>query len=241
MPIDATIILDSGCFLPVEVVYGAYYPEVGYYKCEDLLSDIRVYVDGVEKESSKPNKLGSGNCKIDVRHRNADGSFKKKGAEVSPTFHDRLVHLKRDLYGDVKDVSVDVTKYDFIIRFESGYFRDSMVKNRCFKEHKKQSDGSYQHTKDCEKKTIRPVAHNIAVHFRLEDGEALELVKGEQTLLSSRGFDIKSSLVIEVIADNSTAEKFYRHYLQERDSYWLPNQGDPPPLCPVDPCPPFGG
>ena len=61
---------------------------------------------------------------------------------------------------------------------------------------------------------------------------------------SSSRLTISHRLEVELIADNSTAEKFYRDALLSslNDRCYVPNQGDPPPVCPQDPCrPPSGG
>jgi hypothetical protein len=56
---------------------------------------------------------------------------------------------------------------------------------------------------------------------------------------SSKDSGAKQRLEIEIVADNTTAEKFFLHTLKEkRDSYWLPNAGDPPPMCSQPPCEP---
>ena len=64
-------------------------------------------------------------------------------------------------------------------------------------------------------------------------------MKDGKVFWSSKDVNVKERLEIEIVADNTTAEKFYRVALKaERDSYWLPNQGDPPPMCSQPPCEP---
>src|SRR5215216_2918225 len=145
-----------------------------------------------------------------------------------------------DLYGKRKPKSVDRKKFDSIIRFESGLFSGSLLKPRYFDEYRKQANGKFAHTEGCRRKLVsKPVAHNVLVQFTLDDGDALELVRDGKVIWSSKDSGAKSRLEIEVIADNTTAEKFFRLALIEKmDSYWLPNIGDPPPMCPEPPCQP---
>ena len=230
MPTQATIVLDSGTFLTKEGPHR----EIGYFQSEDNVSDIRIYADGEEiKNVPDPFKLGTGD--IQVRHLNADGSPKQTGVDISTAFHDQLLHLNA-LYGDHQ--AVERTNFDCIIRFETGQFCASMVKKRLFKEHKKQKDGSYKNDVQDSPREIGPIAHNVAVHYSLEDKEALELTRNGVTFWSSKDYRIKERFEIEVVADNSTAEKFFMHSFKDhgKDSYWMPNQGDPPPTCPAPPC-----
>lgn len=234
MPIQATVILDSGCFLPQPEASKGTYTEIGYFQSSKTVSDIRVIADGNEVEYPEKMNLGK-QCGIAVRHVKADGSLKQDGVKASPTFHDELLHMI-DLYGE--HMPVDRAKFDCIIRFDSGHFFGTMLKPRRFKEHKRQANGKYLHTPDAAVKMItKPIAHNVAVHFKLSKGEALELARDGVVFWSSKDAGARERLDIEIIADNTTAEKFYRIALKgKRDSYWLPNQGEPPPECSQPPC-----
>jgi len=230
MPTQATIVLDSGTFLQKEGPHC----EIGYFQCEDTVSDIRIYADGEEvRNVPDPFKLGTG--VIEVRHLNADGSPKRGGVNASKYFHDQVLHLK-SLYGDHQPV--ERSKFDCVIRFESGHFCASMVKKRDFKELKKQQDGSYKHDLKASPQDIGPIAHNVVVHYSLKDNEALELTRNGTPFWSSKDYGIKDRFEIEIVADNSTAEKFFRQSFKDsgKNSYWMPNQGDPPPTCPIPPC-----
>jgi hypothetical protein len=176
-------------------------------------------------------------CQIEIRHVKEDGTIYNEGAKASPNFHDQLLHFK-ELY-DV-DVPVDPTKFDCILRFDSGLFCGSLVKPRQFKLHREQASGKFAHSPADKPKRIRkPIAHNVHVHFKLKKGETIALARDGKVFWSSDKSGAKERLDIEIIADNSTAEKFYRHVLKtKRDNYWLPNQGDPPPSCPLPPCRP---
>lgn len=238
MPIQATVILDSGCFLPMPEDNKGEYTEIGYFGSNKRVSDIRVLTDGIENNLSGQFNIGK-KSKIEVRHVNADGEVKRDGVKPAPNFHDQLLHME-DLYGKRKHKSVNRKKFDCIIRFESGLFCGSLIKTRHFEEYRKQRNGKYAHTKGCKRKLVsKPVAHNVLVHFCLEDGDALEIVKNGEVAWSSRDSGATGRLEVEIIADNDTAEKFFRMALKDKmDSYWLPNIGDPPPICPEPPCQP---
>lgn len=229
MPTQATIVLDSGVLFPKE----GGHCEIGYFQCEDSCSDITISIDGEEVDNlPDPFKLGTG--AIEVRHLNADGSIKRGGVKSSKLFHKRILHLK-DLYGD--DQPVERAKFDCVIRFDTGHFSPSMIKKRHFKEHRKQGDGKFRHNPTDAPHETQPIAHNLLVYYTLKDGEALELARGDVVFWSTRNYGIKDRLDIEFMADNSTAEKFFQHSLDDgKNGYWLPNQGDPPPSCPRPPC-----
>jgi hypothetical protein len=238
MPIQATVILDSGCFLPGNPDNLS--TEIGYFQSSRSAQDIRVIADGKEKKFDELKTLGK-KCQLEIRHVKKDGSIYDKGAHATATFHDELLHL-RDLYGE--DVPFDQTRFDCVLRFDSGYFCGALLKPRHFKLHRQQSDGKYIYSSDDKPKLIsRPIAHNVYVYFKLKKGETIQLARGGEVFWSSDQSGAKDRLEIEIIADNTTAEKFYRQALQgKRDCYWLPNQGDPPPACSVPPCrPPSGG
>jgi hypothetical protein len=234
MPIQATVILDSGCFLPLD--NGAAYTEIGYFGSSNSVSDIRVIADGKEVKSDEPMNLGK-QCKIEIRHVLADGTINRDGVEGAEGFHERLLHLK-DLYN--KDTPVDRAKFDCIIRFDSGLFCAALVKPRYFKKHKKQADGTFRVSDGEEPKLVsRLIAHNVYVQFVLNRGERLELARGGEVFWSSKGTGAKARLEVEIVADNTTTEKFYRVALKgNKQSYWMPNDGDPPPMCPEPPCQP---
>jgi hypothetical protein len=231
MPILATVILDSGCFLPVPESNSTY-TEIGYFGSIKSISDIAVKADG-RNINSKSINLGK-QCEIEVRHVKADGMIKKDGVYGVPGFQDNLLHLE-DLY-DEKDIpAVYPEKFDCILHFDSGLFAPALVKPHKFKKHIKQAPGIYIVSPDEDTKTIKKgIAHNIYVYFKLEDGDSLQLAIGGKVFWSSEQSGAKERLDIEILADNTTVEKFYRFALDEdRDSYWLPNQGDPPPICPL--------
>jgi hypothetical protein len=238
MPVHVTVTLDSGSFLQKT---GAFC-EIGYFECEPTVSDIKIFIDGNEPaDVPSPFKLcvARQKCSIEVRHKDKNGVTNTDGVRTSNTFHDQLLHLER-LYGG-NHQSVERANFDCVIRFDSGHLRASMVKKRDFKEHKKQSDGSYKPDPNAPPKTVGPIAHNMVFHFMLEADEALELARDGNEFWTSKDKIIRERLEIEIGADNSTAEKFFRLALKDdtKTSYFLPNQGDPPPSCPEPPCPTF--
>src|SRR5689334_2616420 len=127
MPVQATVILDSGCFMPGDPKSSII--EIGYFQSSDTAQDIRVIADGTEIKSDKLKRLGN-KCRLEIRHVNADGNPYNNSARASETFHDELLHLK-DLYGE--DQEVDPDKFDCILQFDAGYFCSALVKPRHFK------------------------------------------------------------------------------------------------------------
>jgi hypothetical protein len=236
MPVQATVILDSGCFLPGNEKNLT--TEIGYFQSGNVAQDIRIIADGEELPSGNLMSLGQ-KCQIEIRHVKADGTIYDEGAKASTNFHKQLLHLN-ELYGDKNVPVVDPTKFDCILRFDSGHFCGAMLKPRAFKQYRRETDGKYVYEPNVEPKPIdRPIAHNVHVHFKLDEGEAIELARDGVIFWSSNDNKVGERLEIEIIADNSTAEKFYCDVMESsRDCYWVPNQGDPPPTCPLPPCRP---
>jgi hypothetical protein len=237
MPINVTVTLDSGSFLPMK----GKFCEIGYFGCEQTVSDIKIFIDGEEpNDTPNPFKLCNAGVKsnIEIRHNDAKDNPKTDGIRTARSFHSQLLHFKQ-LYGS--DEEVERTNFDCVLKFTSGHFRASMVKKRDFKQHNKQTDGSLLRDKTVAPQSFGPIAHNMVVSFTLEDGEALELARDGAPFWTSKGRNIRERLEIEIAADNSTAEKFFRTALKDgnKASYLLPNQGDPPPSCPFPPCPEF--
>ena len=240
MPIHVTVTFDSGCFLPKTDSFC----EIGYFECEPTVSDIRLFIDGEEPDGlPEPFKLcvARQKCRIEIRHKDKNDQTKTDGVETSRTFHEQLLHFEH-LYGLGNHQPIEPKNFDCIIRFDSGHLRASMVKKRDFKEHRKQQDGSFKHDPKDKPTTVKPIAHDMVVYFTLADDEALELARDGAPFWTSKGKAIGRRLEIEIAADNSTAEKFFRESMVDRNkaSYFLPNQGDPPPTCPAPPCPRSG-
>jgi hypothetical protein len=221
MPIDASIILDSGSFLKKNsnLWYDSW--RVGYFQCDMSCPDVRIYADGEEVDAFK---LGNGKGVIDVVHLSANGKG-NVGIKKSNKIVEHL--LKREVLYEVEtEVALDETEFDFILHFHAGDFRCSMVKKRRFKE----VDGDGKPTSDPIKdKVLGPIAHDVIAYFRLEDGDQLRFEKAGAEIWSSRSVNARSRLEIEILADDSTACKYYQKPFGSRACYWMPNQGQPPP------------
>ena len=174
MPIQATVILDSGCFLPMAEDNNGAFTEIGYFGSSKSISDIRVIADGSDVIYSEPLNLGK-KCQIEIRHVKANGKTKTDGVKDAPGFHDQLLHMK-ELYGE--DIPVDRSKFDYILRFDSGLFCAAMVKSRRFKKFDRQPDMQLAASANVEPKlSKKPILHNVHIHFCLEEREALEIAK----------------------------------------------------------------
>jgi hypothetical protein len=223
MPMQATIILDSGGFL-IQESAGQTYLDVGYFETSGP-SDIEVSEDGPQVHPPPPDvKLGKGNRIIDVEHLAADGRV-KTGVNQSPSFG-RDILLKRDLYGVVVP-KFNVGGYDCILRFHSGTFESSDVRSRLFKEHRVSDDIPTGNSG-----TTREVANDILVHYHLSDGETLRLRRQDGTNVWSSASVAAGTTGVEVkiLADASTDSGYYKTALRLRGPhYHLPNP-DPPPM-----------
>lgn len=216
--IQATILLDSGSFLTNEEENGMTYSEVGYFT-----PHLFIYADGEMVGEINPGQMGTGCRKIDVRKYDASGSEIASNIELSQCLLKHLLRL-HTVYGHV--VHSDRDKYDCLFHFNSGHFCSSKLKTRDFKEVHGKS-----HSETGRRKSLELIAHDILVHYELEPGETLRLnCDGGKIWSSGDQEKIARRLDIEIMADNSTAEMFYREGLKLMgQNYWLPNQGDPPP------------
>ncbi len=223
MPVQGTIMLDSGAIL--QEISPGYFPElvIGYFQSDDGVSDLQVFANG-EPTEQKPVKLAG---KIEIRHNGASG----RGAEVTRGFADTLLKLE-DLYGP-KRPTFKEDEFDSKLSFKSGRFCASLVKQRAFKPHGVNDPVRLVGTPKTPPKLI---SHNIAVHYDLEDEDTLELVNSNgDVLFTTRDLpEGTKRFEIELIADNTTAVRFYHKAIDLTDceTCWLPNQGDPPPMGP---------
>jgi hypothetical protein len=222
-PIDVTITLDSGNFLTSIDRKLIDRCEVGYFESDPETPDIRVFADGEDVEQLSPLKLGTGNRKIDVVYTKADGSI-NEGASLGKSFRKHLLR-KSELYEDAPEW--DRSAYDCIIGFTSGYFSSSVVKPKLFRQH---PVGGGEPTG--ETRMTRPIAHDVTVHFELEKGDVLRLIRDDGVeLWSSSEIETGTKRVeIQLTADTTTAQKFYDKGLRHTGTRcWLPNP-DPPPM-----------
>ena len=227
---QVTILLDSGAFFE-ELKVGRPYQklEVGYFGSGQNVSDIRVLADGNDAQL-KENNLGTG--RIEVRHLDSGGNS-TGSIEVTDGLAQNILR-RMDLYQS-NTPDFDRQKFDCVLAFTSGRFCCSMVKERRFVEY----DLSTGNKTGKDHTPNKQIAHNVAVHFDLQDGDALELRKDDGTVLfSTTNLPPGTKRVdIDVVADNTTAAKLYRDALDLKakghTTCWLPNQGDPPTLgCP---------
>src|ERR1044072_5423517 len=165
MPIQATVILDSGCFLTMPKNKTPKATEIGFFLSSKSIPDIKIRADGNDVKAPALVDIGA-KCKIEVRHVRANGKPKRDGVKGAKDFQKMLLHLK-DLYGDPPP-PIDRKKFDCIIRFVSGLFYPALVKPRDFKEHKKQESGEYQSVSNAKAKKKKLIMHNVFIHFALE-------------------------------------------------------------------------
>jgi esterase/lipase superfamily enzyme len=225
MGIGARIILDSGSFISPKEELGYPSCRVGYFQCQPYCPDVRIYVDGEEIEPLKLSREGGmGSNVIDIVHVKAKGKGKALAGVKNSATIDKQLLRRSDLYNG-KDVGVDEEKFDWILQFHDGSFRSSMVKARYFKE--VDANGSPLRTR---RRRVGPIAHDVVVSYDLADGDELKLVRDGQTLLSSKSLKgLRSRLDLEILAEDDTALKYYLRSIGKRESYWVPNQGQPPP------------
>jgi hypothetical protein len=240
--LDATIVLDGGCFLPLDDearcsdIRGS---TVGYYHSPPTMADIRVYVDGEQVDFDCLLKLGK---QMEIRHYDSETTY-KHGIKSARSLDNHLLHLDQ-LYCDDEDEEqrrfglpvIDPAKFESMIHFNSGHFSESLVKDRWFRETVKGTAG--KHIATGKRRKHLAVAHNLLVHFKLDEDERLEVLKDGEPFLSTLELGVTERLVIEFVAENSTGNKFYRDsFVAEPPKFWEPNCEDPPPLCPIRPCP----
>jgi len=223
-PIQISIILDSGCLLTPEP--DSKFQDVGYYQCAKLTDDIRISADGKMYRFDELRALGR-SCIIEVKHMNATGTI--KSGSLTASGHEHILHM-RDLYGE--SIKAERSKFDCILRFHSGHFSPSGIKACYFRRHRQQASGMYSRTMEDKPKLLAGIAHSMEVHYKLKRGESLELARNGTTFWSSLTIGAKERIVIEIVADASTTEKYYRYALKhKRDDYWLPPPGACPPWC----------
>lgn len=240
MPKTATILLDSGCFLQLEAK-GQTFSEIGYFQCDESASDFRVVIDDQERTVPELHKLAEGcdgpgrECKIEVRHKDAAGAIKTDGVKFSETFHDELLEMK-DLYGE--PVKVKRENFDCVIRFDCGEFSSADLRTRVFKEHRKGPNGKHALVRDAPPKPVnKPIMHDVVVSYTLDPEESIEFARNGVPFWSIKEGDVARSLVIKILADDSTGPKYFCDSFEaERGTYALPNPSDPPPSCPSPPC-----
>src|ERR1044072_6970502 len=135
MPIKATVILDSGFFLPMQKDNNPKATEIGLFLSSEAIPDLKVRADGDTLDAPELADIGKKKCKIEVRHVIADGRPKRDGGKGAKGFQDNLLHMK-DLYGE--HIPINRSKFDCVLRFESGLFCGALIKPRAFIEERRQ-------------------------------------------------------------------------------------------------------
>lgn len=219
MPILATIVLDSGAFLQ-NINDDPEALDVGYFQCAkdhfgNDVPDIRIYVDG-ELMLGSQKKLGKGTINV----------VQKKGGKIkiSPSLKKNLLRIE-DLYRPEPPPPYDHKSIECKLHFTSGTFRCSKLKDRRFI---KVPIGGGQPTEEQFKK---PIAHDVIVHFNLDDGDELSLgPEHGKPMFTTASLDPGTTHVeIELVCNNPTAHQFFCDALDlsGKTHYWVPNQGDP--------------
>jgi hypothetical protein len=216
--LQVTIVLDSGLFLTDEEGNGYTESEVGYFT-----PHIVIYRDSRKNEEIDAANVGTNGRVINVRKFDANGQEVGGGVNFSDCLITYLFRAHK-LYGE--QVEFDRPDLDCIFHFNSGKFCSSKVKQRDFKEF----DGADQPTG--RKQSVEPIAHDVVIHYELAPGEKLRLVADDGgKVWYSDDHPTNKRIDVEILADNTTATKFYRDGLKMKGkNHWLPNQGDPPPL-----------
>jgi len=223
MPILVTIVLDSGAFLQ-NIDETLEELDVGYFQsgknpAGQEMPDIRAYADG-EEAPVKHNKLGQGVINVIQ----TKGGVPVAGIKILDSLKRNLLR-KEQLY-DGRPPDYNENAFECKIHFTSGNFRCSKVKDRRFIE--VVVNGYAKTGKD---KHLRPIAHDVLVHYQLEDGDELRLEREKGPVLFSTT-DLKPGtkhVEIELLTNNATATQFFCDALDltGRTHCWLPNQGDP--------------
>jgi hypothetical protein len=233
MPVQGTIVLDSGAFLTDEEENLV--AEVGYFRPILIIYNDKEGVN--EIKLPKPKEKGA---LIHVRHYDARGNEITDGVRLSSCLVKSLLRIK-ELYEDKSSptpkgekVVEDCQKsqFDYVFRFTSGNFRSSMVKRRFFKEF----DPSTLKETGRRRKFPKPIAHDIIVSFDLKYNECLKLFvekngKEKKLWASTDERGIETRFDIEIIAENDTAMDYFCHAVKPKNGQkvWVPNAGEPPP------------
>jgi len=218
-----SITINGGIFLTQRKEdLGYKYWDVGYFECDPAYPDLRIYVDGDELNVAPPVKLGAKGGTIDIRlDKGPKGS--QTGVSNSNTFHRDIIQ-RRTLYNE--DIPVDESKLDSVLRFHFGSFRPSMVKKRFFKQYDPAGKLVSPQRRD-----LGAIAHNVVMQFDLDDGDKLTIANGTKSYFEKLiDGSVRDRLEIDILADDSTALRYFCHCVDPgRDYYWVPNQGNPPP------------
>jgi hypothetical protein len=217
-----SIIINGGIFLSQKQKLRYDYWDIGYFECEVGFPDFRVYVDGEEKEITPAPKLGAHGAIVDIAVETGNKGI-RAGVTTSSSFYKDVLQRQRLYDGD--QLPVDEKQLDCILRLHSGALRPSMVKRRYFKQYHPTTPPANPTRKD-----MGAVAHNVIAYTDLNDGDKLTISNGTTSYLDlTIDGSVKESVEVEILADDSTALKYFCHCIDPtRPFYWVPNQGWPP-------------
>lgn len=217
---QVSIVLDSGIFLSDAAVSHEDFSEVGYF-----LPSIVAYGDYAEIYSNDLSDSPSMSRMIHIQHFDSANNELRDGVNYSDDFLATLLRRK-ELY-DGAPPEIIPSRFDWIFRFQSGHFRASSVKERVFKEME-----GLTHQLSGNRKALRPIAHDVVVHYELGPDEYLVISNDELKPWSTADYpNIQKRFDIEIVAPHRTAENYFRDALNHNGrNYWLPNQGDPDPM-----------
>jgi hypothetical protein len=218
--VKVSVVLDSGFFLTDAAAKHENYAEVGYF-----LPHIVVYGDGAEIHSMDLTDAHSESRMIRIRHFDSNKRENTSGVDYGDDLLKTLLR-REELYGKQGPEFIP-SRFDWIFRFDSGQFRASSVKERIFK----QCEG-YTNQPNGNRKLIRPIAHDVVVHYDLGPEEYLTLSNDGIKEWSTEAYPkVVGRFDIEIVAPHRTAENYFRDALNHNgQDYWLPNQGDPDPM-----------
>jgi len=219
-PVKVSVVLDSGFFLTDAAASHEDYAEIGYF-----LPRIVVYGDGAEIYSVDLTDAHSKSRIIRIRHLDSKKQEITNGVNYGDDLLNSLLR-RQELYDDPAPEFIP-SRFDWIFRFDSGYFRASSVKERIFK----QCEG-YTNQPNGNRKLLRPIAHDVVVHYDLGPDEYLTLSNDGIKPWSTAAYPkVVGRFDIEIVAPHRTAENYFRDALNHKgQDYWLPNQGDPDPM-----------
>jgi hypothetical protein len=220
MATQVRIVLDTGAFLP-EKTSGQTYIDVGYFEPQRS-SAIELFVDGV-KVPIDDIKFGNKKDRIDIKHTDA-GNNTKEGVNRLFGFTTDLLR-KHELYNSPAPKFKE-DAFDCILRLHSGDFDSADVRSISFKEYYLAGEIPTGRPP----RTTRPIANDIVVDYKLDDGEAVKFTRGNDELLSTDKIGAGAKFIeIKILNDTSTVSKYCNQALDHTGQCcWLPNPNPPP-------------
>ena len=218
MPIQATVVLDSGSIL-TNLHKSPSLVEVGYFQ-----PAIFIYGDGDQIAEIDPAVIGTGGNTVEIYEMVNDKKV-VNNIKISHSLLPALLALS-DIYE--KPIPFDRKKYHCTFQLSSGLLCPSITKIRKFKEvdlESGQPTGKFW-------TSPRIICHDLNLYTKLQNNHSLNIVmNGEVLWSSSNSPSVYDRFDIQILADHATAEMYYKEALiLDGPTCWLPNQGDPPPI-----------